>query len=460
MTDRRRILGALAATAGCAMWPAGAAAAPRKVAIVGAGMAGVACAWLLDGSAEVKLFEAGSAIGGNVRSVPFTVDGVDYMVDLGAQFFHPAPYPNYVQLLEQLGLYPAAPGGTRSFTTSITVFAADETNPRFVSPLIPGRVWPLAAPWNQAGVQAFAAALPAARRRERQDASYDLTLGDWLPTLGLTQPQWEGILLPWVASLFSGDVEQARDYSARAAMVFAAKTLPLNPLEPIVYNVLEPGMIEPLLRLVAQFTAGTQVFTGTAVSAVERAGGGFVVHAGGASHAVDDVVFASSGPPTAALLAGVADSTAQQAALAGIEFADARLMLHTDAAYARSEARLRSFLNSEVSGAFCDASMRMAPVLAVPSGKAPPSLWKSWVTHRSALPQQVLHDVSYRHLVPTPASIQAQQQLRALSGAGGLWFAGGYLHPYDSQETALVSAMDVAAGIVPNAARLRRFRRA
>jgi uncharacterized protein len=73
------------------------------------------------------------------------------------------------------------------------------------------------------------------------------------------------------------------------------------------------------------------------------------------------------------------------------------------------------------------------------------------------LPQQVLHDVNYRHLVPTPASIQAQQQLRALSGNGGLWFAGGYLHPYDSQETALVSAMDVAAAIAPAAARLRRF---
>ena len=48
---------------------------------------------------------------------------------------------------------------------------------------------------------------------------------DWLPTLGLSSYQWEGMLLPWAASLFSGIVEQARSLSARAAMIFAAEAL-------------------------------------------------------------------------------------------------------------------------------------------------------------------------------------------------------------------------------------------
>ena len=70
----------------------------------------------------------------------------------------------------------------------------------------------------------------------------------------------------------------------------------------------------------------------------------------------------------------------------------------------------------------------------------------------------MLADVTFQHLVPTPASLQAQSVLRALQGVGNVWFAGCYLSPYDSQETALVSAIDVAAGIGAGGARLRGLR--
>ena len=50
------------------------------------------------------------------------------------------------------------------------------------------------------------------------------------------------------------------------------------------------------------------------------------------------------------------------------------------------------------------------------------------------------------HMLPTPASIQAQTNTRLLKGRTGLWFAGGYLFPYDAQETALLSAIEVANG--------------
>src|SRR5262249_2783743 len=150
-----------------------------------------------------------------------------------------------------------------------------------------------------------------------------------LPTLGLTQAQWEGMLLPWAASLFTGDINQARGLSARAAMIFAAKALPDNPLDPIVYYGLNQGMIPALQTMAAQFTT-VQVLTGSPVTGVTReAQGGFQVSYGnGLSQHVDDLVFASSGPPTRQLLNTLSGTAAQRAALQGIEFSDARLMLH------------------------------------------------------------------------------------------------------------------------------------
>ena len=43
--------------------------------------------------------------------------------------------------------------------------------------------------------------------------------------------------------------------------------------------------------------------------------------------------------------------------------------------------------------------------------------------------------------------------MNPLQGRDGIWFAGGYLYPYDSPETALRSALRVAAGLRARSAR-------
>jgi hypothetical protein len=54
---------------------------------------------------------------------------------------------------------------------------------------------------------------------------------------------------------------------------------------------------------------------------------------------------------------------------------------------------------------------------------------------------------------------KAQCALATQQGRGGLWFAGGYTLPFDSQETALLSAMSVAEGLTGGSVRTRLLRR-
>ena len=183
---RRDVLRTLGAAAGLPALDL-AASPRRRVGIIGGGMAGVALAWLLDGERDVVLLEARDSIGGNVQSVEVDLDGQTFVVDMGAQYFHPGPYPLYTALLAALGLYtPGSTGAVEShvFPASITLTADAEPLPRFVSPVLPQRVWPLFASWNQPGVLAFATAFAAAKRREDANADWALTLQDWLPTLG------------------------------------------------------------------------------------------------------------------------------------------------------------------------------------------------------------------------------------------------------------------------------------
>jgi len=212
-------------------------------------------------------------------------------------------------------------------------------------------------------------------------------------------------------------------------------------------------MVEPLNRMVAQLITA-QIATGTPVDAVvPAAGGGYVVQPRqGPAQQVDAVVFAASGPPTLALLQGLPGTGIARNALQGIGFYPARVALHTDPAFAPADPAWWSFLNCRADGNFCEVSMSLDAVLGVEG------LWKSWITHR-APPQQVLASADFVHFAPSPAAIRAQRVLATQQGRGGLWFAGGYTLPFDSQETALLSAMTVAEGLGGGNARTQQLRR-
>ncbi|MBL8510819.1 MAG: FAD-dependent oxidoreductase, partial [Betaproteobacteria bacterium] len=56
-----------------------------KIAIIGSGIAGISCAWLLSRHAasahQVTLFEKNDYLGGHTNTIDVSVDGLTYPVD-------------------------------------------------------------------------------------------------------------------------------------------------------------------------------------------------------------------------------------------------------------------------------------------------------------------------------------------------------------------------------------------
>ncbi|KAL2857897.1 hypothetical protein BJY01DRAFT_69744 [Aspergillus pseudoustus] len=76
---------------------------PRKVAIIGGGLTGVASFWALQSSRhDVYLFEASPALGGHMKSFLFESRGNQVQVDLEPPTFNPEACPNLVSLLYYL----------------------------------------------------------------------------------------------------------------------------------------------------------------------------------------------------------------------------------------------------------------------------------------------------------------------------------------------------------------------
>jgi predicted NAD/FAD-binding protein len=75
-----------------------------KIAIVGSGISGLTCAYLLSRGHEVQVFESNDYIGGHTHTVDVDVSSKTYSIDTGFIVFNDWTYPNFIELIKQLGV--------------------------------------------------------------------------------------------------------------------------------------------------------------------------------------------------------------------------------------------------------------------------------------------------------------------------------------------------------------------
>lgn len=76
----------------------------KNIAVIGSGIAGLTAAYLLSKKHKVTVFEKNDYIGGHTATVDVTVEGKEYAIDTGFIVFNDRTYPNFLALLNEIGV--------------------------------------------------------------------------------------------------------------------------------------------------------------------------------------------------------------------------------------------------------------------------------------------------------------------------------------------------------------------
>src|SRR5262245_3055020 len=161
-----------------------------RIAIVGAGISGLATAHLLHQRHEITVFEAGSQAGGHANTVRVDTADATHHVDTGFIVFNDRNYPQFERLLASLGV--ATQPSNMSF--GVSDGGDFEYNGSSPNGLFAKRAH-LVTPWFHRMIADLVRFNANARRLLLGDGE-DQSLGHWLDGGGYSRPFIERLIVP------------------------------------------------------------------------------------------------------------------------------------------------------------------------------------------------------------------------------------------------------------------------
>ncbi len=410
-------------------------AVPRRIAIIGGGISGMAAAHLLADDNSVVLFESEGRLGGHARTVIAGKRG-DQPVDTGFIVYNKVNYPNLVNLFEKLNV--PVTESSMSFGASIdggrleyglaslgALFAQkrNAVDPRFLS---------MCSDILRFNKMAFLHA---------QDPS--LTIRDLLARIGTGAWFRDYYITPLSGAIWSTPTTGILDFPAQALVRFMKNHALLHHTGQHQWYTVKGGSVEYVRRLQASLEQrGVDIRTGCPIAGVRRDGAGVLIRANGAEWEMfDEVIFATHSDDALRLLSD--PSPSERAALSAVRYQPNEAVLHADTSVMPKSRKVwSSWVYVQPKGGATD---RIDLTYWMNSLQPIPQDDPLFVTLNSTKPikDSLIHDVvTFRHPVYDLAALAAQDSVRAMNGTNNTWFCGAWMKN-GFHEDGFASAVDV-----------------
>jgi predicted NAD/FAD-binding protein len=405
-----------------------------RIAIVGSGISGLACAWLLSREHEVTLFEADDYLGGHTHTHEVEQDGRRYAVDSGFIVYNPRNYPLLTRLFAELGV--VSQPTTMSFSVcneaSGLEYNAGSLNTLFcqrrnlLSPRFLGMVRDLLRFYREA---------PALL-----DASGDgPTLADYLAEYGYGAAFRDEHLVPMASALWSSPPARILSFPARYLVQFMANHQMLQVNGRPEWRVVSGGSASYVRALRMRWNVGIRL--NCPVRAVRRGSRDVTVSTDQGGGRFDHAVLACHSDEALSLLADATDR--EREILGAMPYQPNEATLHRDSTLLPRRRNAWAAWNAFIprgTDALCTVSYCMNLLQGLDS----PEPFVVTLNRSEAIdPAKVIRSMRYHHPVYTQASVAAQRRRGEIQGVQRTWFAGAYWG-WGFHEDGMRSAVDVA----------------
>lgn len=406
-----------------------------KVAVIGTGIAGNVAAWKLAGEHEITVFEADRRIGGHTNTVDVIAAGQRWAVDTGFIVFNDATYPNFIALLDELGVESQASDMSFSVRSerdgleyngaSLNALFAQRRNllrPSFYRMLL--------------DILRFNREAPALL----DDPDNTISLGDYLDQNGYSSRFVDHYIVPMGAAIWSATPGGMRAVPAAFFVRFFHNHGLLSVNDRPTWRVIKGGSRNYLDKLVAGHR--DRIRLDTPVEWVRRHAEYIEVKAKGAPvERFDHVFFACHSDQALKLLAD--PTPEEQEVLGAIEYQQNEAVLHTDHTLMPERRLAWAAWNYHIPRGASDPDGKVALTynMNILQGLEAPVEFCVTLNYTHAIdPDKIIQTISYSHPVFTEAAVAAQKRHREINGARRTYFCGAYWR-YGFHEDGVVSAL-------------------
>jgi predicted NAD/FAD-binding protein len=410
----------------------------KSVAVIGAGISGLAAAHFLSRRHRVDLFEKDARLGGHTNTVVIAGAAGDVALDTGFLVHNDRTYPNLVRLFGEAGV------GTRDSDMSFAVscrgsgleYSSRGANGFFAQRSNLVRPSHLLLLREIVRFNREAPALLNAPDAERQ------TLGDFLESRRFGEAFTHRYLLPMASAIWSASLEAIRSFPALTLIRFLDNHGLLSLSRQPRWKVVAGGSHTYIPRLTASLSGA--IHRGASIQSVRRSEDGVTLaFQDRPSMRFDEVVFACHGDQVLALLADATDR--ERDVFPRFTTTANVAWLHTDASVLPAEPRARASWNYQLGDA--EAPPTVTYDLNRLQGLTTPEQYCVTLNPGGGIDEsRVLRRFVYRHPLYTREAIRAQQQWDEVSGVNRTHFCGAYWR-YGFHEDGLHSALRVARAL-------------
>jgi predicted NAD/FAD-binding protein len=410
----------------------------KNIAIIGSGVSGLTAAYLLSKKHKVTVFEKAPQIGGHTATVDVEVAGETFAIDTGFIVFNDRTYPNFLALLDEIGIKKQETEmsfSVHNCQTKLeynghnlnTLFAQRRNifNPRF---------WLLIKEilrFNKLCKSIY----------KHQSFVEEYTLGEFLQDNNFSGYFSEHYILPMGAAIWSSSLEQMSRFQFRFFVQFFNNHGLLNIADRPQWFVIPNGSRSYLAPLCEPFK--DNIVVNAEIESITRDSGVVQLHfLDNTIQTFDEVVIACHSDQALYLL-GDANKD-ETDILSAMTYSDNSVILHTDINLLPKRKMAWASWNYQLT------NNRMKPAsvtynMNILQGLDTEHTFCVTLNQKYDIdPTKVLREFTYQHPVFTIASIKAQQQRNKICGQQHTHFAGAYWYN-GFHEDGVRSAVEVAA---------------